>query len=264
MQMPSSPTLAFVIDRCAVKWANCLPWHAFGGESGTCVRASGNCHGLGFPEANPFSSSTGNWMGQLAWVIKAVQHLPAQGKGEVLQQDARARIRSLPNPVIATDPPYYDNISYADLSDFFYVWMRHNLRSIWPDELSTLATPKAEELIASTYRHQNKAAAALFFESGMREVLGEAAQAQHPDFPVSIFYAFKQAETRRGETVSTGWQTFLQALNDTGLRVLATWPMRTEMTSGLRSLASTAWHPQSLSCVALDPPTRPWPPVANY
>ncbi len=231
--------LAFALDRCAVRWSECVPWHAgretvehvFGRQAIAMVWY--------FPEANPFSSSTGNWLGQLTWIGKVVENLPAQGLGEVFQQDARARLSSVPNPVVTTDPPYYDNICYADISDFFYVWLRHNLRSIWPDELSTLATPKAEELIASAYRHQSKTAAAHFFESGMREVLGEAAQVQHPDFPVSIFYAFKQAETKKGETVSTGWQTFLQALNDTGLRVLATWPMRTEMTSGLRSLAST-------------------------
>ncbi len=231
--------LAFVIDRCAVKWSKCVPWnvggekveHVFGRQAIAMVWY--------YPEANPFSSSTGNWLGQLTWVVRVVENLPAQGFGEVLQQDARARLSSVPNPVVITDPPYYDNICYADISDFFYVWLRRNLRFIWPDEFSTLATPKAEELIASAYRHDSRAAAAQFFESGMTEVLGEAAQAQHADFPVSIFYAFKQAETKEGETVSTGWQTFLQALNDTGLTIIRTWPMRTEMTSGLKSLAST-------------------------
>lgn len=231
--------LAFVVDRCAVKWSKCVPWHAGGEKVEHVFGRQAIAMVWYYPEANPFSSSTGNWSGQLTWVAKVVENLPAQGLGEVLQQDARARLKSVPNPVVSTDPPYYDNICYADISDFFYVWLRHNLHFIWPDELSTIATPKAEELIASAYRHQSKVAAAQFFESGMRAVFREAAQAQHPDFPISIFYAFKQTETQEGETVSTGWQTFLQALNDTGLKVLATWPMRTEMTSGLRSLAST-------------------------
>ena len=231
--------LAFVIDRCAARWSHCLPWntraetveHVFGRQAIAMV--------WDYPEANPFSSSTGNWVSQLTWVSKAVEKLPAQGSGEFLQQDARARLRSVRNVVVSTDPPYYNNICYADLSDYFYVWLRRNLRHVWSDELSTLATPKAEELIASAYRHESKIAAARFFESGIREVLEETAKAQHPDFPVSIFYAFKQAETRRGETVSTGWETFLQGLHDSGLTVIRTWPVRTERTAGLRSLAST-------------------------
>ncbi|MYD40245.1 MAG: DUF1156 domain-containing protein [Acidimicrobiia bacterium] len=231
--------LAFVIDRCAVKWSKCVPWNA-GGEKvehvfGRQAIAMVWC----YPETNPFSSSTGNWVGQLNWVGKAVENLPAHGQGEVLQQDARARLRAVPTSVVATDPPYYDNICYADISDFFYVWLRRSLRSIWPDELSTLATPKAEELIASAYRHENKSAANQFFESGMRRVLEETALVQDPGFPVSIFYAFKQAETKKGETVSTGWETFLQALNDARLTIVRTWPMRTERTAGLRILAST-------------------------
>ena len=231
--------LAFVIDRCAVKWSKCLPWNAVGEKVEHVFGRQAIAMVWDFPEANPFSSSTGNWLGQLTWVTKAVVNLPAKGSGKVLQQDARARLRSVRNPVVSTDPPYYDNICYADLSDFFYVWLRRNLRSIWSDELSTLATPKAEELIASAYRHQNKKAAAQFFESRMREVLEETARVQHATFPISIFYAFKQTETRRGETVSTGWETFLQALHDARLTVIRTWPMRTERTAGLRSLAST-------------------------
>lgn len=234
-----STYLAFAIDRCADYWSSLCIWgssregiaHVFGRQA---IPMAWN-----FAEGNPFSSSTGNWMGQVEWVCKAVERLPASGFGEVLQQDAGARILSTPTPLISTDPPYYDNVPYADISDFFYVWMRHNLSDVWPDELSTLSTPKAEELVADMKRHGSRVAARRFFEHGMREVLREAGQAQHPDFPVSIFYAFKQTETKKGETVSTGWQTFLQSLHDSGLTILATWPLRTELPGGFRSLKSS-------------------------
>ena len=237
--------LAFAIDRCTDYWSCSSIWansfegvaHVFGRQAIAMV--------WDYPEANPFSLSTGNWIGQVKWVSKAVNRFPAQGSGEVLQQDARTLLGSVPNPLlISTDPPYYDNICYADISDFFYVWLRHNLRFIWPDELSTLATPKAEELTASPYRHPNKEAADRFFESGMREVFEKISEAQVSDFPASMFYAFKQTETKKGVTVSTGWQTFLQALHDSGLTVIRTWPMHTErsarpVAAGTAALASS-------------------------
>ena len=122
-----------------------------------------------FAECNPFSTST--WqlpdLAMVDWTAKAVQHLPAAGPGgEVLQRDARARVRTPTGAVISTDPPYYDNVPYADISDFFYVWMRKNLSQVWPDELSTLATPKAEELVADNYRSGSKQQAEKYSSRG--------------------------------------------------------------------------------------------------
>jgi putative DNA methylase len=147
--------------------------------------------------------------------------------------------------VVSTDPPYYDNIGYADLSDFFYVWLRRSLRPIFPELFATLAVPKAEELIATPYRHGSKEKAERFFLDGMTQVMHRLANETHPAFPVTIYYAFKQAERQSAEgTSSTGWETFLDAVIFAGFAVSGTWPMRTELTnrmisSGTNALASS-------------------------
>ncbi|MYJ42926.1 MAG: DUF1156 domain-containing protein [Acidimicrobiaceae bacterium] len=145
---------------------------------------------------------------------------------------------------MSTDPPYYDNISYADLSDFFYVWLRRNLADVWPDVCSTLLTPKAEELIANQHRAGSKAQAEEQFESGMAEFMALVADSQSASVPATIYYAYKATQTTNGEVRSTGWDTFLQAVLDAGLQVTATWPMRTEspgriLAQGTNALASS-------------------------
>lgn len=147
--------------------------------------------------------------------------------------------------VISTDPPYYDNIGYADLSDFFYVWLRRSLKPIYPGLYATLAVPKAEELVATPYRHGTKEKAESFFLKGMTQAMHNLAEQAHPAFPVTIYYAFKQSETK-GEagTSSTGWETFLEAVIQAGFALTGTWPMRTEMGnrmigSGTNALASS-------------------------
>lgn len=162
------------------------------------------------------------------WVGRAIRHLPANGTGTTAQRDARARIAEVGTCVIATDPPYYDNISYADLSDFFYVWLRRNLKDVWPDECATLLTPKVEELIANQYRAGSKAAAHKHFELGMQGVFGKAAENADERFPATVFYAFKATEGTDAGVTSTGWETFLSGLLEAGYAVTATWPMRTE------------------------------------
>ena len=185
-----------------------------------------------FAEANPFSDSSGNWMAMIAWVRKSVEHLPTAGQGIAIQRDARARVRESAGAVVSTDPPYYDNISYAELSDFFFVWLRRNLSDVWPDECATLLTPKADELIANRYRAGSKEAAEDHFESGMAEFMADVRANHHPAVPSTIYYAYKATETKDGEVQSTGWATFLQAVIDAGLQVTATWPMRTESPEG--------------------------------
>lgn len=151
-----------------------------------------------------------------------------------MQADAQSQSLST-GKCISTDPPYYDNIGYADLSDFFYAWLRRSLRDVFPDLLSTMAVPKAEELVATPYRHGGKAAAEKFFLSGMTNAMTRLAEQSHPALPVVIYYAFKQSETKKhGGTSSTGWETFLEAVLRAGFSITGTWPMRTERTFGLK------------------------------
>jgi len=188
-----------------------------------------------FAEANTFSDSTGGWAGSLEWVPKAMEALPLCGGGEASQADAGTQSMS-EGKMISTDPPYYDNIGYADLSDFFYVWLRRSLRPIFPGLFATLAVPKAEELVATPYRHGSKEAAEAFFLDGMRRALKNLAEQAHPAFPVTLYYAFKQSETRdEAGTSSTGWETFLQAVLDAGFAITGTWPMRTERDFGVKT-----------------------------
>ena len=189
-----------------------------------------------FAENNVFNDAGGDFRTSLGSVIRALERLPATGIGLVVQRDARVHMREPNSAAVSTDPPYYDNISYADLSDFFYVWLRRNLADVWPDECSTLLTPKAEELIANQYRAGSKVQAEEHFESGMAEFMAEVAKHQPAGVPATIYYAYKATETKEGEIRTTGWDTFLQAVLNAGLQVNATWPMRTEL--GNRLLAS--------------------------
>jgi len=168
------------------------------------------------------------------WPASALENHIGSSKGVSYQSDAQSQSLSL-DRVVSTDPPYYDNVGYADLSDFFYVWMRSNLRDIWPDECATLLAPKSDELIADPSRAGSNDAAFKHFEQGMGEVFAEACRAAHPGFPSTIFYAFKASETTADGMTSTGWETFLSGLLEAGYAITATWPMRTEMPGGVRN-----------------------------
>lgn len=247
--------LAFAIDKCTDYWSSLCSWH----NSRELIRNTFGRQAIAmtwdFAETNPFSESSGNWMAMVDWVQKAVAHLPASNEGFAIQRDARARVLETVDAVISTDPPYYDNISYADLSDFFFVWLRRNLGEVWPDECATLTTPKSDELIANRHRAGSKAAAERHFESGMSEFMGKVVAAQNPSAPATIYYAYKATEAKEGDVRSTGWDTFLQAVLDAGFQVTATWPMRTELgnrliASGTNALASSivlACRPRHLS-----------------
>jgi putative DNA methylase len=187
-----------------------------------------------FTEANPFSDSTGNFLGQLDYLQRAILNVPASRLGNVIQADAQNQTISR-DKIVSTDPPYYDNIGYADLSDFFYVWLRRALRPIFPGMLATMAVPKAEELVANPYRHGTKEGAEAFFLDGMTRAIQSIAEQAHKAIPITIYYAFKQSETEQQEgTNSTGWETFLEAVSRAGLAVTGTWPMRTEYTGNLK------------------------------
>lgn len=221
--------LAFVIDKCADYWSTICSWHNTGEKLRNTFGKQAIPMTWDYAEANPFSSSSGSWMSMVTWVQKSIQHLPREGSASVAQRDARARIEEIGRCVVVTDPPYYDNISYADLSDFFYVWMRRNLREVWPNEMSTLLTPKVEELIANRYRAGSKEAAQAHFELGMQGVFRKAAENADDRFPATVFYAFKATENTDQGQVSTGWETFLAGLIEAGYGITATWPIRTEL-----------------------------------
>jgi putative DNA methylase len=182
-----------------------------------------------FAESNPLSDSSGNFEGGVKSIVDALAELNPVTMGAAHQADAQTQKLSL-NRVVSTDPPYYDNIAYADLSDFFYVWLRKTLRDTFPSLFATLAVPKAEELVATAYRHGSREKAEAFFLRGMTQAMHNLAERAHPAFPVTIYYAFKQSETKNDAgTSSTGWETFLQAVIDAGFAVTGTWPMRTEL-----------------------------------
>ena len=249
--------LAFVIDRCADYWSSICSWHNSGEKIGHTFGRQAIPMVWDYAEANPFSGSSGNWLGQVTWVSKAVAMSPGGDPGDVSQGEAAARLGEVNSPVVCTDPPYYDNVPYADISDFFYVWLRRNLFDVWPDELATLLTPKAEELVVNPHRAGSKQAAEQHFRGGMATVLDRIAASEHPDFPATIFYAFKQQETRAGGTASTGWETFLQGLVDAGLQVTATWPVRTELSSRLRAMKSVALASSVVIACRPRPPDAP-------
>ena len=172
--------------------------------------------------------SMGPWFSRVESFAEASDKLPSTGQGVVIKLDAANQQHSK-NKIVSTDPPYYDNVGYADLSDFFYVWLRRSLRSTYPEEFATIAVPKLEELVANPYRHGNKEAAGAFFLNGMSRVLRSLACQSHPAFPTTIYYAFKQSEVKRdAKAAITGWETFLDAIISSGFAVNGTWPVETQ------------------------------------
>lgn len=191
-----------------------------------------------YAEANPFSNSSGNFLGQLKWVAKVVERVPADCSGVARQLSADARDYS--GVVVSTDPPYYDNIGYSDLSDFFYVWLRRCLQHVHPSLVSTMLTPKAEELVANPYRHNGKEQAAEFFVNGFNTVFERIRQGANPDVPMTVYYAYKQQDSGKDGKTSTGWHTLLDGLIGAGWEVTATWPVRSELTNRMLSQGTNA------------------------
>ena len=234
--------LAFALNRSADRGSAICSW-----DNSPKMEALRNTFGRqaipmvwDFAEGNPFSDSSGNWLNNIDWAAKASSNLPCAVRGESRQLDAMQQNASI-NKVVSTDPPYYDNIGYADLSDFFYVWLRRSLKPVFPKLFATLAVPKSEELVATPYRHGSKKAAELFFLNGMTHALRRLSGHAHPGLPVTIYYAFKQAE-RKGDTgiASTAWETFLDAVIRSGFAITGTWPMRTELGNRMIGIGSNA------------------------
>jgi putative DNA methylase len=195
-----------------------------------------------FVETNPFGGSVGDWTGPvLQTALKAFDLCVEEAQAaEVLQLDARAAAETLPaSNIIATDPPYYANIGYADLSDFFYLWLLEALRPFFPRLVATLAAPKVNELIASPYRHDGSTERAnQYFRAGFADVFGSLVRRSDPRFPILIVYAIKQSEEEGG--TATGWEVFLNGLIDAGLSIVATWPVRTTTNTRMIGLGSNA------------------------
>lgn len=196
-----------------------------------------------YAETNPFAGAAGDLNISVQGISRSLLGLPAKGLGFVAQMNAQTQEVSK-DKVISTDPPYYDNIGYADLSDFFYVWLRRSLRSIYPTLFATMAVPKEDELVATPYRHGSKMAAEKFFLDGMTLAMHRLAEQAHEAFPTTIYYAFKQSDTTDLGTGNTGWETFLEAVLSAGFAITGTWPMRTERDArsigiGTNALASS-------------------------
>ena len=237
--------LAFVVDKLADRNSSTCGWD----NSRDGIR---NTFGLQaitmtwqYAESNPFCSSSGCISNMLDWVVKCVANFPAISRGNSRQFDAQSD-NGLREIMISTDPPYYDNIEYADLSDFFYVWMRQMLKNTYPTLFRTMLVPKTEELVATPYRFGGSTEKARnFFEDGMFNTCCRLYQYAREDIPVTIYYAFKQSETdEMDSTASTGWETMLSAIIRAGFAITGTWPIRTEMVNrggaqGTNSLASS-------------------------
>ncbi|MGB4856440.1 MAG: DUF1156 domain-containing protein, partial [Candidatus Dechloromonas phosphoritropha] len=239
--------LAFAISKLADRGSTICTWFTERDSTRNTFARQSIPMTWDFAEPNMLLSGTGSFRGAVEWTAESIDGV-ASGYGSDLgtsrQLDATTQSIS-EGKVVSTDPPYYDNIGYADLSDFFYVWLRRSLRPVFPELFTTMAVPKAEELVATPYRHGSKQKAETFFLDGMTQAMHRLAEQAHPAFPVTIYYAFKQAESDGGDgTTNTGWDTFLAAVIEAGFAISGTWPMRTELSnrmigSGTNALASS-------------------------
>lgn len=233
--------LAFVVDKLADRGSTVCSWDVTRESLRNTFGRQAIPMTWDFAEGNTFSNSSGCFDNSLEWIIKCLHELPQTTlKGDARQFDAQSD-NGRRGLAISTDPPYYDNIGYADLSDFFYVWLRQSLRHTYPKLFSTMLVPKHEELVATPYREgRGKEGARDFFEEGMFSTFKQVNKYAREDVPVTIYYAFKQSETETKNdvesTASTGWETMLSAIIRAGFSITGTWPMRTEMAN--RSIAS--------------------------
>ena len=232
--------LAFLVDQLTNHSSTICSWHVNNTQLRNTFARQALPMTWDYAESNPLCDSTGSFKNLWERQIKGFTTLGNEACGTASQLDASQNEMSV-GKVVSTDPPYYDNIGYADLSDFFYVWLRQSLRQVFPDLFATLSTPKAEELVATPYRHGTRAKAEEFFLNGMTHSIHRLAQSIHPAFAITIYYAFKQSESKGDVGIaSTGWETFLGAAAEAGFSITGTWPMRTESGTRMRSMDSNA------------------------
>ncbi len=231
--------LGFVVDKCADYWSSACGWHSTREVITHTFAMQAIPMIWKYAEVNPFCATSGSWSSMLRWVWKAVDSFVPSTQGYVQQADAQ--VTACPDgSIISTDPPYYDNIGYADLSDFFMFWMRRMLRTTYPSLFGVLATPKDNELVANRNRLKDSVTAQKYFLNGMKHALSNMARASSSNIPTTIYYAFKQAEIEYEGTSSKGWSTFLQALISAGYTVVRTWPIRTELPNRVGKMGTNA------------------------
>ena len=228
--------LALAVGRAADCWNSYSYWNTHSQRSNHLFSRQSISMVWGYGEANIFAPVAGSWYSTAVLpILRVIDLIVVEPSGCASWQDARNGIGSL-NKFVSTDPPYYDIIGYADLSDFFYIWLRRSLRFVYPILFEAVAVPKAEELVAAPYRHGSKRHAETFFRDGMAQVLSNLAAIVHPSSPITIYYAFKQSEMKADGMSSRGWESFLQALINAGLMITAAWPIHCERASRLSSL----------------------------
>ena len=232
--------LSFAVDRLADLHSSICTWlstigavcHTFSRQAIPMV--------WDYAEANFFSNSSGCFDNMLTWITKSLIELPANSIGTAIQYDAQTDCK-LRNVVISTDPPYYDNIGYANLSDYFYIWLRQSLKTTYPQLFRTMLVPKMEELVATPYRFEgSRERARHFFEDGMLQACRQMYAYAREDVPVTIYYAYKQSEVDEQGEASTGWETMLSAIVHAGFSITGTWPMRTERSNRSNALETNA------------------------
>lgn len=232
--------LAFMIDKMADYCSSICTWHVTGEKMTHVFTRQAIPMAWDYAEVNPLSDSSGSFESMKGQIVSAIEILPATPIGEAIQRDA-TQTDGRSNLLISTDPPYYDNIDYSDLSDYFYIWLRKSLKDVFPDIFATMLTPKAEELIATPYRFEGGALEAKhFFEDGMRKAFERLVNVASDSYPLTVYYAYKQSETTDEGRTSSGWETMLQALMDVGLQITGTWPVRTELENRTRGIESNA------------------------
>lgn len=224
--------LGFLVSQVSNHSSSVCGWNSANAQMRSVFARQGIAMVWDYAESNPLCDSSGSYRNLIDRQVKGFTALGDGVPGFASQDDANMQTIST-GKLVSTDPPYYNNIGYADLSDFFYVWLRRSLKSVFPDLFATLAVPKAEELVAESYRQGSKAKAEAFFLAGMTQAMHRLADQAHPAFPVTIYYAFKQSEaeieSQQGVGVgSTGWEIFLEAVIQAGFALTGTWPMRTE------------------------------------
>ncbi len=244
--------LAFALDKAATTNTSVCAWQTKATRLVAAFSRQAISMIWDYAEANPFSDAAGDYNLAVGSLSEVLDRLSPFTVGAVRQLDAACCTKVITDQLISTDPPYYDNIGYADLSDFFYVWLRRSLNHIYPDLFSTLLVPKSQELIATPFRFGgDKNKARHFFETGLSKAFVHMRESQHADYPLTVYYAFKQSEsdpdTEEEEddnhlvaVASTGWQTMLEGLIQAGFTITGTWPIRTEMVSRSRGLSSNA------------------------
>lgn len=232
--------LSLAVSRQTDYSSSICSWHNTGEKMRNVFARQAIPMAWDYAESNPFSTKSGNFLGQVNWVAEAVANVPANPQGEALQADAATR--DYTNVVVSTDPPYYDNIGYSDLSDYFYVWLRRMLKDVLPATTRTNLTPKTQELVANPYRHGGKEGAAEFFVNGFNHVFAHIRETANTSVPMTVYYAYKQQDAKSG--TSTGWYALLDGLIKAGWEITATWPVRSELSnrmiaSGTNALASS-------------------------